>query len=208
MKSLVHIDKLVLCTTNHGKTNELRNALGGRVELLDLKDVRIMGELPETGNSFGENALQKARYVFDRCGIPCLADDSGLEVKALDGAPGVFSARYAGPMRKDRDNVQKLLDDLGEIGDRQARFRTVLALVMKDRVKLFEGIVEGRIGTRPIGTGGFGYDPIFIPHGHDRTFAQMTLEEKNGLSHRAQAMAKLMEWLSTHPLTTHTAPPK
>lgn len=156
-----------------------------------------MEELPETQNTIAGNSMQKAQYVLDHYGIRCFADDTGLEVDALNGAPGVYSARYAGPQRNSQDNIDLLLRNLSPFENRSAQFRTVITLVgFADEPLVFEGIIRGTIETTPRGKAGFGYDPVFTPAGHERTFAEMALEEKNQLSHRAIAVSKLIGFLS------------
>jgi XTP/dITP diphosphohydrolase len=182
------MERLVICTANAGKLKEFKALLSSGPTLLSLADVGIMDELPETGDTLQENALQKAREARERCGESCVADDSGLEVDALHGAPGVRSARYAGEDRNDAANMRHLLQQLQGHRTRTARFRTVLALVDEQGEHLFEGTVEGRILERPFGDGGFGYDPIFVPEGSERTFAEMSSTEKNAVSHRAKAV--------------------
>lgn len=186
----------VLCTANPGKVSELRALLPGGTTLKGLPELGITEELPERGATLEANALQKARYVFERTGHACLADDTGLEVDALKGAPGVYSARYAGPARDAAANTARLLRELEGKGDRSARFRTVIALVGPDGERTFEGIVRGRITTSASGHGGFGYDPVFLPEGATRTFAEMTATEKNAISHRARAVQALVAYLS------------
>lgn len=187
--------RLVLCTGNEGKVDELRELLPGHMELLSLADLGLPTDLPETCDTLEGNALQKARYVFERCGLPCLADDTGLEVTALNGAPGVRSARYAGPEKDPVRNMQKLLEELGEGTDRSARFRTVIALVRRDLEQCFEGVVNGSILVAPQGGKGFGYDPVFRPAGFDRSFAEMDRATKNGVSHRGEAVRKVIAFL-------------
>lgn len=179
---------IVLCTGNPGKAAELRALIGGSIEVLTLAEAGLPDELPEEADTLEGNALQKARYCHARTGLPCLADDTGLEVTALDGAPGVHSARYAGEMKDAAANMRKLLDAMERSNDRRARFRTVLAWVAHGEERLFEGIVEGVITRAPQGDGGFGYDPVFQPHGSSGTFAQMDIAQKNAISHRARAM--------------------
>ncbi len=193
----------------------MRQILGDRVEVLSLKDIGCDVDIPETGQTLEENALQKAHYVYDHYHIDCFADDTGLEVEALNGAPGVYSARYAsmegvgpiGPMSHDSEaNMARLLRELADKDNRKARFRTVIALIQKKDIcpcgcssikqeHLFEGIVNGEITRQRSGAEGFGYDPIFRPEGFDHTFADMTAEQKNGISHRGRATAKLADYL-------------
>lgn len=186
---------LVLCTANAGKVTEMRAMMPAGWQVLSLAEAGIREELPETGSTLEENALQKARTAHALCGLPCIADDTGLEVDALGGAPGVYSARYAGPERDDRANVRKLLDVLSGSVDRSAHFRTVIAWVEAGSEHLFEGRVDGSITTEENGAGGFGYDPVFRPEGSERTFAEMERGEKNAISHRGRAMARFAEWM-------------
>lgn len=169
--------------------------LGDQYEFLSLADINCFRDLPETRETLEGNAKQKAAYVVQHFDYDCFAEDTGLEVEALYGEPGVRTARYAGEARDDRANMAKLLAKLTGQRRRNARFRTVIALMLGGKTHLFEGIVNGSIADEPRGEGGFGYDPIFIPEGHTRTFAEMDAEEKNNISHRGQAMAKLQEFL-------------
>jgi XTP/dITP diphosphohydrolase len=189
--------KLVFATNNQHKLTELQSILGGRYQLLSLADIGFFDDIPETRDTLEGNASQKANFVYDCFGMNCFADDTGLEVEALDNAPGVYSARYAGPQRSSDDNVKKLLHDLQKINNRAARFRTVISLIIDGKEKLFEGIVEGKIIDTPKGTQGFGYDPIFVPDGHNLTFAEMDMEEKNKISHRGRAVEKLVIFLNS-----------
>ncbi|MCB0763118.1 MAG: RdgB/HAM1 family non-canonical purine NTP pyrophosphatase [Flavobacteriales bacterium] len=187
------MDRFVLCTGNTGKITEIKELMPSSVTVLSLPDVGLGPELLETGDTLTDNALQKARFVHLHTGLPCLADDSGLEVDALGGAPGVHSARYAGDGKDASANMDELLRNLGPRMDRTARFRTVLAWVHGGGEDTFEGTVEGRILLSRRGAGGFGYDPIFVPNGFERTFAEMDLKEKNAISHRARAMR---QWIA------------
>ncbi|GAB3836217.1 RdgB/HAM1 family non-canonical purine NTP pyrophosphatase [Hymenobacter jeollabukensis] len=188
--------RLCFASNNAHKLDEIRPLLPAHVELLSLADIGCAEELPETQDTLEGNALQKARYVWDNYGVSCFADDTGLEVTALGGAPGVYSARYAGPQRSSADNLQKLLRELDGSAERTARFRTVIALVSGAADQwTFAGEVPGHITTAPRGEGGFGYDPVFEPENRGRTFAEMTLDEKNALSHRARAVAQLAAFL-------------
>jgi XTP/dITP diphosphohydrolase len=191
--------RLCFASNNSHKLDEIRQLLPTSVQLLSLADIGCHEELPETQPTLQGNARQKAQYVFDNYGVSCFADDTGLEVVALGGAPGVYSARYAGPEREDAANVAKLLRELATQPDRRACFRTVIALVQADgSVHEFSGAVDGVIATLPIGSRGFGYDPVFVPtEGDGRTFAEMTLDEKNLLSHRARATEGLVHFLQT-----------
>ena len=165
------------------------------VEVLSLRDIGCTADIPETADTLDGNALLKARFVASRYGVDCFADDTGLEVSALDGAPGVYSARFAGPGCTPADNVRKLLGLMQDAGDRSARFRTVVALIRGGKEYCFEGMVGGTIARTPAGCGGFGYDPVFVPEGYDRTFAELPPAEKNRISHRARAVAKLADFL-------------
>ena len=208
--------KIVFATNNEHKLSEIRSILGESIEVLSLKDIGCDVDIPETGKTLEENALQKAQYVYDHYHIDCFADDTGLEVDALDGAPGVYSARYASmisdsnqttPASHDSEaNMARLLKELGENNNRHARFRTVIALIQKKdvcpcgctsikEIHKFEGIVEGEIIRERRGGEGFGYDPIFQPDGYDKTFAELGMEVKNHISHRARATQKLADYL-------------
>ena len=189
------MNELVLCTGNQGKVAELHALLPNDYRVFGLAELGFSTDLPETSDTLQGNALQKARHGFAQCGRPCVADDTGLEVEALDGAPGVNSARFAGEAKDPTANMRKLLDALVGTPLRNARFRTVLALVDGDKEHCFEGTVEGTITHGPLGTGGFGYDPIFLPEGSSLTFAEMDAEAKNRISHRARAMEKLLAFL-------------
>lgn len=187
--------EIIFATNNRHKLGEAGQILGGGFVLLTPADVGVTGDIPETQPTIEGNALQKARYVYDRTGMNCFADDTGLEVEALDGAPGVYSARYAGDGCSFEDNMDKLLAALEHAADRRARFRTVIALILDGREYTFEGVVEGVITLEREGSEGFGYDPVFRPDGHTETFAQMSAELKNDISHRAIAVRKLAGFL-------------
>jgi XTP/dITP diphosphohydrolase len=201
--------KIVFATNNQHKLDEIRSILGEKFEVVSLSDIGCNEEIPETGKTLEENARQKAQYVYDHYHVSCFADDTGLEVDALGGAPGVYSARYAGGEGHDSEaNMTKLLKELGNNNNRKARFRTVIALIEKKDVcpcgctsiKLvhqFEGIVNGEIIRERRGGEGFGYDPIFQPEGYDKTFAELGVDIKNTISHRARATQKLAEYLKT-----------
>jgi XTP/dITP diphosphohydrolase len=191
--------RLCFASNNAHKLDEIRPLLPADVQLLSLADIGCHEELPETQPTLEGNARQKAQYVWDHFGVACFADDTGLEVDALGGEPGVYSARYAGPQREAADNVAKLLHELGTQPDRRARFRTVISLVRgAEDVHEFSGEVQGIIAAVPIGGSGFGYDPVFVPsEGDGRTFAEMTLAEKNLLSHRARAVAGLVNFFNS-----------
>jgi XTP/dITP diphosphohydrolase len=191
--------RLCFASNNSHKLDEIRPLLPLSIQLLSLADIGCHEELPETQSTLEGNARQKAQYVFDNYGVACFADDTGLEVAALGGDPGVYSARYAGPERSAVANVAKLLHELTTQADRRAQFRTVIALVLEDGgMHEFSGAVSGVIATLPIGSSGFGYDPVFVPfEGDGRTFAEMTLSEKNLLSHRARAVEGLAHFMRT-----------
>lgn len=189
--------RLVFATNNIHKIEEIRAILGSHVEVLSLSDIHCHVDIPETADTLEGNALQKAHYVFDHYGLDCFADDTGLEVAALGGRPGVHTARYACPDRHDTEaNTALLLEELKNKLDRSARFRTVIALIEKGEEHLFEGIVEGIITPEKRGTQGFGYDPVFSPENTGKTFAELGTEVKNHISHRARAVAKLADYLS------------
>lgn len=205
--------KIVFATNNQHKLEEIRNILGESIEVLSLKDIGCDVDIPETGTTLEENALQKAQYIYDNYHMDVFADDTGLEVDALDGAPGVYSARYASMDSNSQSNshdseanMARLLKELGENNNRHARFRTVIALIQKKdvcpcgctsikEIHKFEGIVEGEIIRERRGGEGFGYDPIFQPEGYDKTFAELGMDIKNHISHRARAVQKLAEYL-------------
>ena len=187
--------ELVFATNNAHKLEEVRQILGDRFKVLSLNDIDCHDDIPETSDTFQDNALQKARYVKEHYGYDCFADDTGLEVKALGGAPGVHSARYAGDHDSEA-NMTKLLSELEKKSDRSAQFRTVIALILNGQEVLFEGIVTGKIAQeRHYGDGGFGYDPIFVPDGYTETFSQMSSQGKNLISHRGRAVRKLADYL-------------
>ena len=189
--------KIVFATNNAHKLSEVSALLGNDFELVTLREVGITEDIPETGATLDENASIKARYVYERTGLNCFADDTGLEVEALGGAPGVHSARYATDGHDFAANNRKLLRELEGKANRKARFRTVISLIVDGVERQVEGIVEGEITTSESGAEGFGYDPLFMPEGYDRTFAEMSAEEKNAISHRGRAVAKLVEMLHT-----------
>ena len=195
--------KIVFATNNAHKLSEIKDILGEGFEVLSLSDIGCHDDIPETAGTLEGNALLKAQYIHDHYHINCFADDTGLEVEALNGAPGVFSARYAGGEGHDSEaNMSKLLSELKEKSNRKARFRTVIALIeceegtTKPKTTCFEGIVEGHITKERHGSEGFGYDPIFVPDGYDKSFAELGNEVKNTISHRARAVAKLAEFLA------------
>ncbi|MFZ4428096.1 MAG: RdgB/HAM1 family non-canonical purine NTP pyrophosphatase [Saprospiraceae bacterium] len=187
--------KLVFATGNRHKVAEVREIVGDRYEILSLADIGCTEEIPETAPDLEGNALLKARFVQEHFGLDCFAEDTGLEVAALQGAPGVFSARYAGPGRSARENTALLLRNLEGSPVREAQFRTVIALLLKGETRLFEGVVKGEIALSPSGEGGFGYDPVFVPSGFPCTFAEMGPEAKNTISHRGIAVSQLLKYL-------------
>nr|WP_321353698.1 non-canonical purine NTP diphosphatase [uncultured Draconibacterium sp.] len=187
--------KLVFATNNKHKLEELQAILGNHFTLLSLKDIECFDEIPEEQPTLEGNASQKAYYIYDKFGMNCFADDTGLEIEALNGEPGVFSARYAGEDKNSEANMQKVLEKLAKINDRNARFRTVISLVIDGEEEQFEGIVNGEILTKKRGDSGFGYDPIFKPEGLDQSFAEMGLEDKSKISHRGRAVQKLVDYL-------------
>ena len=187
--------KLIFATNNRHKLTEVGQILGDKLELVTLAECGITEDIPETSPTIEGNALQKARYVWERTHQNCFADDTGLEVEALNGAPGVRSARYATDGHDFDANVTLLLHNLEGCENRSARFRTVVALIIDGEEYTFEGIVNGRIITERSGEGGFGYDPVFVPEGEELTFAEMSPEAKNAISHRGRAIARLAEWL-------------
>ncbi|MFN4945362.1 MAG: RdgB/HAM1 family non-canonical purine NTP pyrophosphatase [Chryseotalea sp.] len=188
---------ICFATNNVHKLEEVRSALGPDFCLLSLHEIGCLQELPETGTTLEANALQKAQFVFHHYNIPCFADDTGLETLALAGAPGVDSAHYAGPQRSATDNIALLLKNLEGKNNRKARFKTILVWVEPTQQILFEGIVPGEILEKPRGNMGFGYDPVFLPEGYSKTFAEMDMAEKNSISHRARALEKLLEFLKS-----------
>ena len=187
--------KLVFATGNANKVKEVNELLDGSFEVLSLKDIGFEEELPETTGTIAGNALQKARTLYRALNVDCFAEDTGLEVNALNGEPGVNSARYAGAAKSSEDNIDLLLKNLAGSPNRKARFRTVVALILDGKEYLFEGIAEGEILLERVGTGGFGYDPVFLPKGAKKTFAQMNADEKNAISHRGKAIRKLISFL-------------
>ena len=192
---MLNIRKLVFATNNPHKIEEVKQILGNSIEVISVSELGFTDDIPEDYETLEENASQKAWYIFNRFGLPCIADDTGLEVEALNGEPGVRSARYAGNGRTAADNITKLLEKLKREANRKARFRTVVSLVDKGQEFRFEGIVNGTIVDELMGSSGFGYDPIFIPDGHKQTFAQMPSDLKNSISHRGRAIEKLSKFL-------------
>jgi len=187
--------KLCFATNNANKVKEIKNKLSQDIELVSLDEMGITEELPENQATLEGNSLEKAEYLYNTYNIDCIADDTGLEVYELDGEPGVYSARYAGPQKSPQDNMDLLLEKLKNSQDRRAQFRTIITLILNGKRRQFEGLVKGKIALEKMGGEGFGYDPIFIPNGFDKSFAQMGLEEKNQISHRAIAVNKLVDFL-------------
>jgi len=187
--------RIVFASGNKHKLEEIKAAIPPGFEIISMRELPFDGEIEEYGTTLEQNAAIKARFIHDRFDVNCFSDDTGLEVAALGGAPGVYSARYAGVGCSFEDNVNKLLHEMEGETDRRARFRTVICLIEGDTEHFFEGTVNGTIASEPRGSEGFGYDPVFIPEGGDRTFAQMTTSEKNTLSHRARAVEKLADFL-------------
>lgn len=189
--------KLVFATNNAHKLDEIRAILGDKVEVLSLKDIHCEADIPETADTLEGNAALKAEYIYRNYGLDCFADDTGLEVEALEGAPGVYSARYAGGEGHDSEaNMKKLLAELEGKSNRKAQFRTAICLIEGGTEYLFEGVVKGEIIEKKRGCSGFGYDPVFVPEGYTETFAEMGSEEKNKISHRARATQKLCDYLN------------
>ncbi len=187
--------KLIFATHNKNKAKEVRSLMPAFIELLSLDDINFHTEIEENANTLEGNALLKAKTIFEKTGINCFADDSGLLVDALNGAPGVYSARYAGHQKSDEDNMQKLLHELKDKVNKNAHFKTVMALIIDGKEYLFDGKIEGKIISEKLGSNGFGYDPIFVPDGYNETFAQLDSETKNKISHRAKALKKLLDFI-------------
>jgi XTP/dITP diphosphohydrolase len=190
------MQQLVFATNNAHKLQEAAAKIAGRIKLLSLEDIGCHDEIAETGATFRENASIKSNYIYHKYHLNCFGDDSGLEIDALNGEPGVYSARYAGKQGDHEANINKILDKLGRTNNRKARFRTVISLVWGGKVYFFEGTVEGAIRQERAGVRGFGYDPVFQPDGYDITFAEMSLDEKNRISHRAKAVEGLLSFLA------------
>ena len=188
--------KIVFATNNQHKLDEVKKITEGLTEIVSLSEINCFDDIPETADTLEGNALQKARYVKEKFGFDCFADDTGLEVEALDNAPGVYSARYAGPDHNSESNMKLLLKNMEGVTNRNARFRTVIALLMDGKEYLFDGIVEGVIIDEKRGNSGFGYDPVFVPNGYNETFAQLGSDIKNNISHRAKAVLKLHDFLT------------
>lgn len=189
--------KLVFATANQNKAREIQSLILDSIEILSLTDINCLEEIPETQATIEGNASQKAFYVFEKFNYNCFADDTGLEIEALNGLPGVLSARYASESKNANDNMDKILSEMKGISNRKARFKTVISLVINGKELQFEGVVNGTILNEKRGSSGFGYDPIFLPDGSTKSFAEMELSEKNKISHRARAVNKLVEYLKT-----------
>ncbi|MCF8422752.1 MAG: non-canonical purine NTP diphosphatase [Bacteroidia bacterium] len=189
--------QLIFATHNKNKLKEVKDLMPSTIKLLSLDDINFQNEIEETSATIEGNALLKANTIYKETGINCFADDSGLLVDAMNGAPGVYSARYAGPQKNNENNLQKLLFDLRNTENRDAHFKTVMALIIDGKEYLFEGIINGKIISEKIGTHGFGYDPIFVPNGYTETFAQLNSEIKNTISHRARALQKMLAFINT-----------
>jgi XTP/dITP diphosphohydrolase len=197
---------LIFASNNEHKIKEIRSILGNSFSLKSLSDINIKEDIPENEPLLEGNALSKARYIYNSTGMNVFADDTGLEIEALNGLPGVHSARFAGDTRDSSENINKVLSMLGSTENRKARFRTVIALIFEKKEYLFEGIVNGTIIKERRGIEGFGYDPVFIPVGKTKTFAEMDLDEKNKISHRARAFEKLREFLTRHQISNNNEP--
>lgn len=187
--------QLVFASNNINKIKEIQLLLPSKIQVISLKDIGCFEEIPETADTIKGNVMQKANYITEKFGYNCFADDTGLEVEALNGEPGVYSARYAGEQRDANDNMDKLLANLDGKTNRNAQFKTVIALNLDGNQQLFTGIINGKIIEEKIGTNGFGYDPIFIADGYSKTFAELTLEEKSKISHRGLAVKQLVDFL-------------
>jgi XTP/dITP diphosphohydrolase len=188
--------KIVFATNNQHKLRELQQILGDKFELLSLADINCFEEIPETSPTIEENSLEKAEYVHKKYKTDCFADDTGLEIEALDGSPGVYSARYAGEDKNMEKNIEKILSELEKKDNRNARFKTVVSLILNGETHQFEGIINGKIIKEKTGESGFGYDPVFMPDGYDITFAEMDAALKNKISHRGIAVQKLVDFLN------------
>jgi XTP/dITP diphosphohydrolase len=189
------MEKLIFATSNAKKIQEVRGILGSSYEVLSLADINFEGEIPEPFDTIRENSIHKANFFFEKTNLPCIAEDSGLEVDALDGRPSAYSARYAGEERNDITNYKKVLSELGESENRKARFISIITYKNNEREDVFEGNMEGCIAMNPRGENGFGYDPIFIPDGYTKTNAELSPEEKNAISHRRKALDELVRYL-------------
>lgn len=191
-----HMKKIVFATNNAHKLQEIRDIVGNKYKILSLRDIDCHEDIDETASTLEGNAEIKARYIKEHYGYDCFADDTGLEVEALGGAPGVYSARYAGEEHDSVRNMNLLLQNMKGVENRKARFRTVIALIVGDELTMMDGIVNGAIAETPEGDGGFGYDPVFIPENCNETFASMSSEQKNSMSHRGRATSKLIDYLN------------
>lgn len=189
--------ELIFATHNAHKSEEVKSIIANHFKVVNLSDINFYEDIPETGNTFKENALQKAQYLHDKLGCNCFADDSGLSVDALGGEPGVFSARYAGEPSDMQRNIEKLLANIKDKENRKAQFTTVIAVILDGNTHFFEGVIHGTIIDTPRGDGGFGYDPIFVPDGYQETFAELSSDEKNKISHRAIAMQKFKKFINS-----------
>ncbi len=189
--------ELIFATHNKNKVIEVKSLINQNINLLNLSDINFTEDIKETATTLEGNALMKAHTIFKKTNFNCFADDTGLLVDALNGEPGVYSARYAGEQKNDEDNITKLLSNLNGVDNRKAQFKTVLALIINGKEYLFEGIMHGTITYEKIGTNGFGYDSIFIPKGYSKTFAELTLEEKSKISHRALALNKMIDFINS-----------
>jgi XTP/dITP diphosphohydrolase len=189
--------ELLFATNNSHKLREIKEIAGDSIRIMGLKDINFEGEIPETQDTIEGNALQKARYIFDKTGMDCFADDTGLEIDALNGRPGVYSARYAGEDCNFDDNIRKVLSEMENTTNRKARFRCIVSLIIKGKEYSFEGKVDGIIIPQKRGSAGFGYDPVFLPDGYDQTFAEMPPYLKNGISHRGKAMTRMLRFLES-----------
>jgi XTP/dITP diphosphohydrolase len=195
-KSKISIMQLVFASNNKNKIKEIQLLVPQSIQVLSLEDIGCFEEIPETANTIEGNAIQKANYVTDKYGYNCFADDTGLEVEALNGEPGVYSARYAGDQKDATDNMDKLLNNLKDKSKRTAQFKTVIALNLNGNQILFTGIIKGKIIEDKVGTNGFGYDPIFVADGYTKTFAELSIEEKSTISHRGFAVKQLVDFLA------------
>ena len=192
----MNVKKIVFATGNTNKLNEIKSAIDS-FEIVGLIDLGITEEIPETGDTLKKNALQKAKYIYEKTGLDCFSDDTGLEIEALDFRPGVYSAMYAGPDCNAENNMRKVLKELEGKTNRKAKFRTVIALIYNGKEYFFEGLVSGEILKQKTGKDGFGYDPIFRPIGYEESFAEMTIDQKNEISHRGMAVKKLLHFLAS-----------
>lgn len=192
-------EKLLFATNNQHKLREVQEIIGNSIRVFSLKDIGFTEEVPETQNSIEGNARQKARFVYQKTGINCFADDTGLEIDSLDGRPGVYSARYAGEGCSFENNIVKILAEMKDVDNRKARFRCVVCLIIDNHEHLFDGKIEGAILKEKRGIDGFGYDPVFLPEGQTSTFAEMPAYLKNGISHRGRAINKMVRFLQNYP---------